>query len=275
MTIKSSAVVFQNIFRDLVQYGNKVSPRGQEVIEIENYFYTLPARVRFCNFEARKLNQNYIKREFLWYLRGDKKDLEILNYAKMWTDLVNDDGSINSNYGQYIFFNDPGKISQFYYVINTLLNDKDSRRASIMILNKDHLLSQTKDYPCTYSLNFRIRDDKLNMSVHMRSQDAVFGMGNDAPCFSFIHEMVFAALRGPIYPDLQMGEYHHTTDSFHVYKRHFEVMEKIAYGDNYLEIDCPEISSASEVSFLEKLCRDQSQPIEANYKFSRWLTTLN
>ena len=192
---------FRQIFKDLKASGKKFSPRGLEVIEIENYTYELPPYARFCNFAARKLNLDYIKREFLWYLKGDKFDLSILKYAKMWEGLVNADGSINSNYGQYIFHRGSDERSLFTYVLEELARDKDSRRASAVILRREHLLSETRDYPCTYSLNFRIRDDKLNMSVHMRSQDAVFGMGNDAPCFSFIHELVCQSLKWK-YPDL-------------------------------------------------------------------------
>jgi thymidylate synthase len=221
----------------------------------------------------------------------------------MWSSLVNDDGSINSNYGQYIFAKKPSqKMSQFENVIKGLTEDKDSRRASITILSRDHLLSNTKDLPCTYSLNFRIRDDKLNMSVHMRSQDAVFGMGNDAPCFSFIHEMIYGALTA-IYQDLVMGEYYHVVDSFHVYERHFEVMEKIATGDKYLPITCPEITGSKEVKFLRTLIhltykKPELAPLPkaiinavkelpelseiitekidvSNYNFSRWLTTFD
>jgi thymidylate synthase len=242
---------FRQIFVDLKQKGKMTSPRGLPVIEIENYTYELPARVRFCNFEARKLNLDYIKREFLWYLRGNKHDLSILKYAKMWENLVTPDQSINSNYGQYIF-NVPTEVTynQFDFVVNQLIEDRDSRRASISILKSSQLIKTNKDVPCTYSLNFRIRESRLNMSVHMRSQDAVFGMGNDAPCFSFIHEMVWAALTKQ-YPDLEMGSYHHIADSFHVYDRHFEVMEKIAEGDKYIPIECPVISNADEVKYLQ------------------------
>lgn len=294
---------FRGIFLDLKLNGKRCAPRGQQVIELENYTYELPARVRFCNFESRKLNLDYIKREFLWYLRGNKFDQEILKHAKMWSSLVNYDGSINSNYGQYIFARKAGqRASQFDYVIKALTDDMDSRRASMMILNRDHLLSSTKDYPCTYSLNFRIRANRLNMSVHMRSQDAVFGMGNDAPCFSFIHEMVYASMKD-VYPDLEMGDYHHICDSFHVYERHFEVMEKIADGDKYVPISCPTIQSGSEAKFLKTLIhltygKPELAPLPkplikavsefpelqeiitekidvSDYDFSRWLTTFD
>lgn len=241
------ADAFRQIFRDLKQRGKLCSPRGQLCLELEHHTYELPPYARFCNFEARKLNLNYIKNEFLWYLRGDKYDTSIGEKAKLWQSLVNADGSINSNYGQYLF----GQQNQFDNVVRTLTEDRDSRRASAVILNRDHLTMQTKDVPCTYSLNFRIREGKLNMSVHMRSQDAIFGMGNDAPCFSFIHEMVLAALRSNYeHEDLELGTYKHTADSLHVYERHFEMLDKLVDGDPHSPVSCPQISGLGELTLL-------------------------
>ena len=126
------------------------------------------------------MNLDNVKREALWYLKGDPHDTSICEHARMWKRLINFDGTINSNYGQYIF----GNQQQFNVAQSMLLIDPNSRRASIVILDRCHLADKyTKDYPCTYSINFRIRDNKLNMTVRMRSQDAVFGMTNDAPNF--------------------------------------------------------------------------------------------
>jgi thymidylate synthase len=258
-----SKEAFEQIFRDVKSKGKICSPRGQKVIEIENYTYELPPYVRFQSFESRKFKPNYVKEEFLWYLHGDAHDTSIIQHAKMWESLINSDGTINSNYGQYMF----GKINgtqlmdtQFNRAVQALKDDKDSRRGSIAILQPRHLLSYTKDVPCTYSLNFRVRENKLNMSVHMRSQDGVFGMGNDAPTFSFVHEMVFVALKGT-YPELELGNYHHIADSFHVYERHFEVLEKIASGtDKYIEIEVPKIESEDEVNYLLNDIRYAAHP---------------
>jgi thymidylate synthase len=138
----------------------------------------------------------------------------------------------------------------FDVAVETLKADKDSRRASIVILQPYHLNMKTNDVPCTYSLNFRIRENKLNMSVHMRSQDAVFGMGNDAPTFSIIHEMLFTVLKDT-YPELELGIYYHTADSFHIYARHFELLDKITSGSSkYIDVQCPKITSSAEVEYL-------------------------
>lgn len=256
---------FRFIYRDLQQRGRLVSPRGQLVKELENYSYTLPPYVRFQSFRSRKMNLGYIKSEMLWYLKGDRYDTSIGEKAKMWRGLVNDDGSINSNYGQYIFSGP----RQFDNVVRVLSEDRDTRRASMMILGSDHLLSDTDDVPCTYALGFRVRGDSLNMSVHMRSQDAIFGMTNDAPAFSLIQEMVLNALLSR-YPDLQLGDYFHVADSFHAYERHFGMLESLASGDDaYDPVACPRISGPAEVDFLRAL---DFTSIPGQYGFTRWLT---
>jgi len=259
-----SKEAFEQIFRDVKAKGKFCSPRGQKVIEIENYTYELPPYVRFQNFESRKLKLPYIKEEFLWYLHADAHDTSITKHAKMWESLINSDGTINSNYGQYIFGKNGlgGTIagSQFDRAVEALKSDKDTRRASIAILQGRHLLSNTKDVPCTYSMNFRIRNDRLNLSVHMRSQDGVFGMGNDAPTFSFVQEMVYASLKDT-YPELELGNYHHVADSFHVYERHFEVLEAIASGnDKYIDVECPQIKNEDEVKHLINDIRFAAHP---------------
>lgn len=252
---KASEEAFRDIFTSLKMIGKRCSPRGQLVIEAENFNYELPPYVRFPNFKARKYSELYVKNELLWYLRANPQDKTILKHAKMWNDLVNIDGTINSNYGQYIFgpaqsyTHEANWPNQFDAVIKTLVADKDSRRASLVVLNGKHLLMTTNDVPCTYSLNFRIRNNKLNMSVHMRSQDAMFGMGNDAPAFSMFHEMIYVCLRDT-YPELELGAYHHIADSFHVYERHFEMFEAIIEGDPFIPLECPKIESRDEVNHL-------------------------
>lgn len=255
--------IFLDIYKKLVHTGKISYPRGLKVREIEDFSYDLPPYCRFQNFKARKLNVDYIKKEFLWYLKGEKTDLSICEYASLWKKMVKEDGTINSNYGRYIF----GEMDQFDNVVNILKNDRESRKASIVILSESHLKSGDYDTPCTYSMNFRIRDNKLNMTVNMRSQDAIFGMASDTPCFSFIHEMMWLTLK-EIYPEIEYGMYHHNVDSFHVYERHFEMIEAIICGDTYTKVKCPKMSGIDEVNKLRKL---DFANVPKNHKFTTWL----
>lgn len=270
-TPKHHLAVFKKIYKDLQKYSNICEPRGLKIKEIENYTFNIPPYVRFTNFASRKFKLDYVKKEFLWYLNGDPMDHSIYAHASIWKDITNADGSIYSNYGQYIF----GEQNQFDDVVKTLTEDKDSRRASISILNVRHLKSVTKDVPCTYAINFRIRNNFLNMSVRMRSMDAIFGFSNDVPCFSFIHEMMFLTLK-EIYPNLQYGNYHHCADSFHVYERHFEMLEKLAQKDAFSLILCPQINGKKEVDYLRSVDFIKNEDIKLiplKFKFSKWLKT--
>jgi thymidylate synthase len=266
---QESEIPFWSIYDDLFTKGEVVSPRGLKVLEATNFTYDLPPYVRFANFSARKLNVNYIKSEMLWYLKGDPWDTTITSDAKLWKEMVNKDGVIPSNYGQYIFRRDSEEKqnSQFDEVVAELSKDKDSRRASIAILSRGHIHSGDKDLPCTYALNFRIRRNQLQMTVHMRSQDAIFGMCNDAPAFTLVQEMVYESLK-PTYPDLQMGHYFHTADSFHVYEKHFMMLFNILKDSEFEEMEVPKISGKEEVEFL---IAGKFSEIPENYLFSRWL----
>lgn len=258
--------LLKNILKPLSK-GIEISPRGMLCKEIENYSFSVLPYVRFFNFESRKLNIKYIKQEFLWYLRGDRYDLSICNYAKLWNNIISEDKGINSNYGQYIFGNE----NQFDNVVNILESDKDSRRAVITILNSKYLLNENeKDVPCTCYLSFRIRDNKLNMTVRMRSQDAIYGAGSDIPIFSFIHEMLYETLN-VTYPKLEYGNYYHSADSFHVYEKHFDMVNKIVDNDIYKLVLCPKINGKNEVIFLRNLHKNIGQEIPNEFKFTKWL----
>lgn len=266
--------LWQQIFLDVRKHGKIVAPRDKEIIEVENYHYELPPYIRFCTLTPRELKLDYIRAETNWMLRGDPYDLSISKHSNIWRNIVVD-GKLNSNYG-FAWYTKFG----FDFVVKQLIADKDSRRASTVIIEREHLDLKQKDVPCTAYVNFRIREDKLNMSVHMRSQDAIYGLGNDAPAFSFLQEMVFVSLRDLAYPDLQMGTYHHTADSFHVYERHYEMLDYLTHPNViFHHQEFPKIKNAKEVDFL--LSRNIGrQSLTAgpaigheDFKFSKWLET--
>jgi thymidylate synthase len=270
---------FRRIYTMLRDGGVEHSPRGLKTLELENFTNVFEPYERFVNFKCRKFNLDYVKKEFLWYLRGNRYDLSICKYAKIWNDCIDGDGGINSNYGQYIFNKHN---CQFNVILEELIKDKDSRRAVITILQPYHMLAMCKkDIPCTKSISFRIRDNKLNMTVNMRSQDAIYGFASDIPIFSFIWEMVYVKLKA-VYEDLSLGCYWHSVDSFHVYEKHFKMLEELCKGYNYVEIECPKIFSADEVDFL--MCRNDTKESinfyfdgldDDDYKFNKWLWTYD
>lgn len=233
-----------------VSNGVEREARGTRSRNITNMAVILQASDPILtNFEHRKFNLEYAKREWLWYLGADPKDDSIEAHATMWAKLKQPDGTYFSNYGQYLFGPDPAK-SQFAYVISQLRDDAGSRRASMVLLKREHLFKENPDTVCTYAINFDIQFDVLSMTVMMRSNDVVFGFTNDAFCFSQLYEFVYQLLQRK-YPSLVRGTYTHFTNSMHVYERHYEMLRLILADHNggYKPIQVPR-PSADEVNEL-------------------------
>lgn len=249
---------FRQIYLDLLESGAEVAPRGQRTRELLNYAYTLEPGDRFAAFPSRKLSLPYIKKELAWYLRGDTYDLSICKHAKIWEQCVTG-GQLHSNYGYYLFTK-----RGIDYAVDCLRKDPDSRRAVVPILGHQHLFLENRDVPCTVSLGFRVRDGEVLCTVHMRSQDAIYGMGNDVPFFSLVQEMV------SVYLGLPMGTLTVFVESFHVYERHFELLDKLALDptETQLPIQVPRLEDKYEIEMLR--AGDDSDHALTR-PFTRWL----
>lgn len=264
-----NAPAYLQAYAEVFHHGSLIVPRNEECLEICDYKLVLDMNYSsLTSFDARKLNLAYAKQEFLWYLRGDKFDTTIENYAKMWAKIKQKDGSYNSNYGQYIF------PDQFQFVVRELSQDRWSRRASIVLLKQEHLYHDNTDVVCTYSMNFRIRDAKLDMTVMMRSNDVIFGLTNDAFCFSLIYRMVYVALL-TTYPSLQIGRYTHIANSLHVYSRHWDMIQEILDDGltGYRDISIPWPDYVELMDLLDTRQTVGLKPQEIHNEFVKWLCT--
>jgi len=208
--------------------GINVRSRGSEQSEILFSQFTLadPTKLQILA-PARRFNTEYATIEWLWYLSQNPKVNNIGKYAKIWLDIQDPFGEVESNYGAYIFNH---SVNQWSWVIEELTKDKDSRRATIAINNQDHKNRNPKDYPCTQYIQFFIRDDELHMGVYMRSNDAIFGFCNDVYTFCLFQQLMYNELK-VYYSNLRLGSYFHSAGSFHVYERHYKMLDKIC--DNY------------------------------------------
>jgi len=158
------------------------------------------------NTSWRKWNKEYAEYEWQWYLTGDPSAISIAKKAKIWYKCMDESGAVNSNYGYHW---NQGK--QLEYVVNELKTNPISRRASISIYNSKTRHNFDNDTPCTYAINFYILNNKLNMSVMMRSNDLWYGFCNDQYCFSKLQEIISKRL------SLKVGTYYHFVNNIHLY----------------------------------------------------------
>lgn len=253
------------MFNECLTNGLVTSPRGQKICELEDYKFTIDPMYPFMNFKHRNLKIEYFKKEMLWKLSGDPFNRSIMAHAKMWESVQNNDGSFNSNYGQYWF----GEQMGLFVAFNELVKDLNSRRAVIPMLRASHIGPQVKDTVCTESVGFRIREGKLNMSVHMRSSDQIFGLGTDIPTFAFLQRLLCSMLQS-VYPSICMGSMTVVAMSSHIYERHFEMVRNIISDPSVSECSLMPIPTTAEAFKIAA----SGGLIDAEWgHLSRWLVT--
>lgn len=216
------------------------SPRGMRVKETLGVSFKITdPRRRWIYNSARGFKHQYAIAEALWYMAGNDSTEWISYYAPFWRDISDDGVTANSAYGARIFRPHPriadGRMSQWEWVKSELQRDPDSRRAVIHIKSPIDSLDAVKDVPCTLALQFMIRDGALHMVANMRSSDLILGIANDIPAFTFLQELMALEL------GLDLGEYIHTSNSLHVYERHWDMLDQICNPDNIqasIAIDC-------------------------------------
>lgn len=106
-------------------------------------------------------------------------------------------------------------------VIEKLKEDHSTRQAVLTIHRVEDSFANVKDIPCTIALQFLIRDNKLNLFVYMRSNDAIWGTPYDLFMFTVLQEVIANSLK------IELGEYYHNATSLHIYKRHYKMAERI------------------------------------------------
>ena len=173
-------------------------------------FYITNPRNNYIDNDSRKWSQEYAEAEWQWYLSGDRNIAKLGElYGKVpaiWKRMADNEGNVNSNYGWQWKRN-----NQLELIIRMLRDDPETRQAAISIYDAKEWDKYTYDTPCTYAVQFTILDNKLNMSVVMRSNDIWYGFCNDQYCFSNL-QMLVAYETG-----YELGTYYHFAHNLHLY----------------------------------------------------------
>lgn len=230
---KHIAHIYKDILNDLLNKPEYTSnPRGMEVKEIINCVIEVhEPNMNMFKSEHRSSPEKYIGAELLWYFSGTNKSDFIENYASLWKQLKNEKGEVNSAYGNLIFREkNEHDYTQYGWVIQSLKKDKDSRQAFMHFNKPHHQHDGNKDQVCTLTALFHIRDNKLHMTLNMRSNDVILGFMTDFTFFNILHQQVFLHIK-KYYPEIEMGSYTHTSHSMHLYARHYDLVERMLKTD--------------------------------------------
>ena len=214
----SQALELATLF--VVNQGKPISPRGMTTYEVLNGNIEIlkPWNIPL-NMLNRQFNQRIGAREAL-QLVGQTTDPEIMSETTKIFNNFMDEGILHGAYGPRIH----GNLNK---LVNQLKKDPSTRQAILTIYdsNKD-LNVDVKDVPCTLTLQYFIRDNKLLARTSMRSNDVFLGMPYDFVQFIALQGAIAKAL------DLEMGTYSHTVGSMHIYEKHMQESEFIEADDD-------------------------------------------
>lgn len=216
---------YVDLVKHVLEHGKETAPRGMKtreiedaIIRIDDVYNTLPLNVN------RGTVPGIGAVEACQLVSGTSFPDLVIAVGPQFANYAEDNGVFHGAYG-------PRTNGQYDVVIDRLKADPDSRQAVVTIWNPQYdLQPQKRDYPCTVLHQFRIRDNKLNMSVYMRSNDVWLGAAYDFFQFTRV-QIAMASVLG-----IEPGKYAHHVGSLHIYEEHYASADKLAYTDKKVEI---------------------------------------
>lgn len=148
--------------------------------------------------------------ELLWYLSRDNELGFISYYLREYVKESEDGATVRGGYGPRLF-NQRGQ-DQVSNVIDLLRANFRSRRAVIQLFDAEDISRRYVEAPCTTTLQFLVRDNRVHMVTTMRSNDAYIGLPHDVFCFTMLQEIVARSL------GYELGIYRHFVGSMHIYE---------------------------------------------------------
>lgn len=204
--------------RDVSTCGSEISPRGINTLEILDQSCVFDMNYPICYSPSRKLSYKFMAAEAYWITSGSMFVEDIAPYNKHIQKFSDDNHIFNGNYGVPF-------IHQLQSVINALVDDRDSRQAVMTIWRPNPI--KTKDYPCTISLMFSIRDNKINTKVVMRSQDLFLGQPYDFFNFTMMTLRVLSGINAKVEDMMSLGNMYWSGFSTHIYENNLEACRTI------------------------------------------------
>ena len=211
--MRDTNIEYRELLKSILLYGVPVKPRGKLCKELLCNKTVIDMETCFISIPERKLGKRFRAAEAAWILSGDNRVSTIEHFSKKIGDYSDDGIYFSGAYG-------PPFRDQLPYVLRCLESDIESRQGVITIWRSRPF--DSKDIPCTVSLQFIVRDFTLHTIATMRSSDAWLGWPYDIHNFSCMSAYLLLSLKQISGWDLHLGQLHLTAGSQHLYHENWK-----------------------------------------------------
>lgn len=257
--VDTAAEAIVDAYHMIKFHGSEVTVRGMKTKELEDVTFEFSSP-HFCwTYGLRKSMKHVIGVAEAMQLIGAFSDpvrmCEIAPNMKAFLD----GGIFKGAYGIRAG-------AQIDKIVELLKNDPETRQAVVVLRDPYRdLFEKSKDVPCTIAMSFRIRNGKLNMTTHMRSNDLVWGFPYDVIQFCLL-QMTIAEELG-----IENGTYTHHADSLHIYERHAKMMQECVSKFNEEANPQPKLYGLSSRAFAADIFYCDDTHIDKMTMFEKFL----
>lgn len=210
--------LLRSVYDEVLKSGRVITASKGSTIELEGTLLEIRDPLgRLSRTETRGKLVSGLG-ELCWFLARSNSLKFIEYYLSIYRDSA-DEGIIFGGYGPRLFswqkrFFPWQRINQIDNVIQLLKRKPTTRQAVIQLFDAADLLREHRDIPCTCTLQFMIRDNRLLMLTNMRSNDIYYGLPHDVFSFTMLQEIIARTL------GIELGTYKHAVGSLHLYDQH-------------------------------------------------------
>lgn len=208
---------YVDVVDHVMEFGREVAPRGANTREVLATTIVVPADAPMLPVgTGRKVSVPLAAVEALQVVGGYSDPAQLFAVNPHLREF-SDQGSFHGAYG-------PRIRGQVDMVVRRLQEEPLTRRAVVAVWDpaRDHV-EGVHNYPCTTELQFMVREDRLDLHVTMRANDAWHGLAYDAFVFNQLQHTIARIIGRDV------GRYFHHATSLHVYEEHWELTRGLTY----------------------------------------------
>jgi thymidylate synthase len=205
--------------------GARIQPsRGGDTREILHVALTLrKPRERWTTVRRPAMNPAFALAEVFWLMAG-RHDATFVSYFNR--SLARFAGNAPRLHGAYGYrLRHHFQLDQLMRAYEALRANPDTRQVVLQIWDPNADFPQSDgqprdpDIPCNTQSIVKVRDGKLEWLQILRSNDAFLGLPHNIIQFTMLQEILAGWL------NIALGDYHHVSDSLHVYNRDVAFVE--------------------------------------------------